>query len=299
MERSFVTVDVFTDRRFGGNPLAVLLDAQGLGTEEMQRIAAEFNLAESTFVLPPKDARHTAAVRIFTPRAELPFAGHPNVGTAFVLARLKTIFGKPVGEQLLFEEKCGIVRVDVLLENGAATGARVAAPGRLTRAIDVSAEVVAEACSLEASDTATDRHPPCVASAGVPFLFAQLKTRAALACARPRAEIFSQSIKPDLAIGVLLYVSEKRDSADLHVRMFAPLFGITEDPATGSANAALAGLLAGLRPERDLTLRLMIAQGADMGRPSLLEATAEKREGEVVATIGGKCVPVMRGTLDA
>ncbi|HEY8442540.1 MAG TPA: PhzF family phenazine biosynthesis isomerase, partial [Xanthobacteraceae bacterium] len=233
------------------------------------------------------------------PRAELPFAGHPNVGTAFVLARLKTIFGKPVGEQLLFEEKCGIVRVDVVMENGTATGARVAAPGRLTRAIDVSAEVVAEACSLEASDIATDRHPPCVASAGVPFLFAQLKTRAALACARSRAEIFSQSIKPDLAIGVLLYVSEKRDSADLHVRMFAPLFGITEDPATGSANAALAGLLAGLRPERDLTLRLMIAQGADMGRPSLLEATAEKREGEVVATIGGKCVPVMRGTLDA
>jgi len=300
MERSFVTVDVFTDCRFGGNPLAVVLDAQGLGTEEMQSIAAEFNLAESTFVLPPKDARHTAAVRIFTPRAELPFAGHPNVGTAFVLARLKTIFGKPVGEQLLFEEKCGIVRVDVLLENGAATGARVAAPGRLTRASDVSAEVVAEACSLNTGDIATDRHPPCVASAGVPFLFAQLKTRAALACARPRAEIFSQSIKADLAIGVLLYVSEKRDSADLHVRMFAPLLGIVEDPATGSANAALAGLLARLRPERDLTLRLMIAQGVDMGRPSLLEATAEKREGEVSAmSIGGKCVPVMRGTLDA
>src|SRR6185369_2048375 len=101
MKRMFQTVDVFTDRKFGGNPLAVVLDAEGLGTEQMQSIAAEFNLAESTFVLPPKDAAHTAAVRIFTPRAELPFAGHPNVGTAFVLARLKTIFGRPVGEQLL------------------------------------------------------------------------------------------------------------------------------------------------------------------------------------------------------
>src|ERR671928_106199 len=113
MERRFVTVDVFTERRFGGNPLAVVLDAEGMSTAEMQSIAAEFNLAETTFVLPPKDARHTAEVR-FTPRAELPFAGHPNVGTAFTLAGLKTMFGKPVSDPVLFEEKAGIVSVDLI-----------------------------------------------------------------------------------------------------------------------------------------------------------------------------------------
>jgi len=110
MKRQFVTVDVFTDRKFGGNPLAVFPDAQGLSTEQMQSIAAEFNYAETTFVLPPSDPKHTAHVRIFTPKAEMPFAGHPNVGTAFVLARL----GKAKGERLVFEEKAGLVVMDCI-----------------------------------------------------------------------------------------------------------------------------------------------------------------------------------------
>jgi trans-2,3-dihydro-3-hydroxyanthranilate isomerase len=299
MERRFVTVDVFTERRFGGNPLAVVLDAEGLSTAGMQRFAAEFNLAETTFVLPPKDARHTAEVRIFTPRAELPFAGHPNVGTAFVLAQLGTVFGKPVGDPLTFEEKCGIVRVDLIKDKDAVLGARVAAPSRLIRGADIAADIVANACSLAMGDVATDQHPPCVASCGLLFVFAQLKTRAALAAARPRVDIFSEHINPDVASGILLYVADQHADIDVHVRMFAPHLGIMEDPATGSANAALAGLLATLSPERDLSLQLTIAQGVDMGRPSRLEATAEKRDGEVTAMwIGGKCVPVMRGTME-
>jgi trans-2,3-dihydro-3-hydroxyanthranilate isomerase len=299
MERRFVTVDVFAERRFGGNPLAVVLDAEGLSTAEMQGIAAEFNLAETTFVLPPQDARHAAEVRIFTPRTELPFAGHPNVGTAFALAGLKAMFGKPVRDPLIFEEKAGLVRLDLIKDKDAVLGARVAAPSRLIRGADIAADIVANACSLAVGDVATDQHPPCVASCGLPFLFARLETRAALAAARPRAEIFSKEIKPDLASGVLLYVPDKHDDVDVHVRMFAPLLGIVEDPATGSGNAALAGLIASLRPERDLKLQLMIAQGTEMGRPSRLEATAEKRDGEVTAMwIGGKCVPVMRGTLE-
>ena len=300
MERKFVTVDVFTDRRFGGNPLAVVLDSEDLATPEMQKIAAEFNLAETTFVLPPKDPSHTAEVRIFTPRAELPFAGHPNVGTAFVLARLESIFGKRVDDPLTFEEKSGIVRVDLMKQGGAVAGARVAAPGRLTRGAQISAELVARACSINTDQIASEQHPPCVASCGLPFLFAELSTRSALAAARPRADVFSEHLKPDLAAGMLLYVRDKRDNVDVHVRMFAPLLGIPEDPATGSGNAALAGLLASLRAERDLKLHLAIAQGVEMGRPSLLEATAEKRDGEVTAMwIGGKCVPVMRGTVEA
>src|SRR5437016_3518110 len=114
MQRSFTTVDVFTDRRFGGNPLAVVTDAEGLGSEQMQSIAAEFNLAETTFVLPPKDAAHTAEVRIFTPKAEIPFAGHPNVGTAFVLARAGDCYGRKIaGDKLVFEEKAGLVPLDL------------------------------------------------------------------------------------------------------------------------------------------------------------------------------------------
>src|SRR2546421_11329182 len=129
MERKFVTVDVFTDRRFSGNPLAVVLDAQGLATPEMQKIAAEFNLAETTFVLPPKDPAHTAEVRIFTPRHEMPFAGHPNVGTAFALAREGTSYGRPVnGDRVIFEEKAGLVPITLLKDGATVSGARLASP---------------------------------------------------------------------------------------------------------------------------------------------------------------------------
>src|SRR5665213_3281295 len=112
MQLNFITVDVFTNRKFGGNPLAVVLDAQRLTTAQMQSIAAEFNLAETTFVLPPKRSAHTAEVRIFTPRFEMPFAGHPNVGTAFVLATQGSVFGSPIREPLLFEQKAGLVKLD-------------------------------------------------------------------------------------------------------------------------------------------------------------------------------------------
>lgn len=123
MQVEFTTVDVFSERRFGGNPLAVIADARGLATEQMQAIAGEFNLAETTFVLPPKNTAHTGEVRIFTPRAELPFAGHPNVGTAFVLATQGKSFGRSVGDPLLFEEKAGLVRLD-LFKDGTRSPAR-------------------------------------------------------------------------------------------------------------------------------------------------------------------------------
>src|SRR5277367_3536813 len=128
MQLEFVTVDVFTDRRFGGNPVAVVRNGEGLTTAQMQSIAGEFNLSETTFVLPPKDAAHTAEVRIFTPKAELPFAGHPNVGTAFAVARLGSVYGRAVGDPLLFEEQAGLVPVEVLRDNDGIVGARLTAP---------------------------------------------------------------------------------------------------------------------------------------------------------------------------
>src|SRR5689334_15598235 len=271
MRLKFVTVDVFTDRQFGGNPLAVVLDAAELSSRQMQAIAAEFNLAETTFVLPPKVPEHTAQVRIFTPRAEMPFAGHPNIGTAFVLAREGECHGRPVGgETVVFEEIAGLVRIKLMRQGSAVVGARLAAPQMLTIGDRVPPEIVAEACALSVADIETRHHQPCVASCGSPFVLAELKTRRALTAAQPRTDVFARHLPRDGATGIHLYVQTGDDGADLQTRMFAPLHGIPEDPATGSANLALIGLLAQLRPEPDLHLAKRIAQGVDMGRPSLL-----------------------------
>jgi len=299
MQLNFVTVDVFTDRRFGGNPLAVVPDARGLTSAQMQAIAAEFNLSETTFVLPPQDAAHTAHVRIFTPRAELPFAGHPNVGTAFVLASATASAARPTaGDTMTFEEKAGLVRIKLLRNGLAVTGARLAAPQGLSIGETVAREVVASACSLAATDIDTRAHQPCIASCGIPLIFAALTSRAALAAARPRTEVFAQHVPTTLATGIHLYAEVATPAADIQARMFAPLYGVTEDPATGAANVALIGLLATLRAERDLRLERKISQGVDMGRPSLMVASAEKRAGTVVAAhIGGSCVPVMSGVI--
>ena len=302
MKLAFTTVDVFTDRQFGGNPLAVVTDAQGLSTEQMQAIAAEFNLAETTFVLPPRDPAHTAEVRIFTPKAEMPFAGHPNVGTAFVLARAGQSYGRPVtGDRLVFEEKAGLVRMDLTREGGTVVATRLAAPQPLSSARKIPPEIVAEACGAR-SRRHRDRAPirPVIASCGIRFVFAEVKSRAALARASRRGPTcWRRHVPMERAVGIHLYVAAKEHGVEIQSRMFAPLFGVPEDPATGSANVALIGLLAHHRPEADLVLARTIGQGFDMGRPSILEASAEKKAGKVIATyIGGRCVPMMKGTID-
>ena len=264
----------------------------------MQSIAAEFNLSETTFVLPPKEAAHTAAVRIFTPKAELPFAGHPNVGTGFALARQGTTYGRPIRDPLVFEEEAGLVPLDLLREGGEIVGARLTAPQPFSRGDDVAVDVVAAACGIDAGDVETRHHHPCVASCGTRFIFVELKERRALAAAQPRSEVFARHFPIGGATGIHLYLADDEGGVDIRARMFAPLHGVPEDPATGSANVALAGLLASLRPEPALSLNLRIAQGREMGRPSLMEASATKRDGQVAITrIGGRCVPLMRGTL--
>jgi len=295
MKHTFVTVDVFTDRKFGGNPLAVVTDADGLSTEQMQNIAAEFNYAETSFVLPPRDPANTAQVRIFTPKAEMPFAGHPNVGTAFVLARLRP----DLGDTLVFEETAGLVHMDLIRENGAVVATRLAAPVPFSIGEEISPEIAAAACSLEPGDLKLDIHRPCVASCGAGLLFAELPSRAVLAKAAPRADVFARDLPRQRLVGLHLYVQMPEGEIDLQTRMFAPEHGIPEDPATGAANVALIGLLAHLDPRPDLSLAKTIGQGVDMGRPSLLHASAEKKAGKVVATyIGGRCVPMMQGTIE-
>jgi trans-2,3-dihydro-3-hydroxyanthranilate isomerase len=297
MQRRYITVDVFTDRAFGGNPLAVVLDAGGLTTAQMQAIALEFNYSETTFVLPPRETAHDAEVRIFTVRSEIPFAGHPNVGTAFVLASQ----AKQAPERFVFEEKAGLVPVAILKQDGKVTGAELTAPRPLKRMTEVSVEKAAACMSLSTADIKTDRHPPHIISVGLPFLAVEVASREALRRAKPNADGFARTFPVDGSDAVYFYtrdVPADEKPCDLQARMFHPgSSGLSEDPATGSATAAAAALLAELDPVRDGELKLRIGQGFDMGRPSLLLTRVRKANGAVAsAHVGGACVPMMEGT---
>ena len=283
MKLEFETVDVFADQQFGGNPLAVIVDAQGLSAVQMQSIAAEFNLSETTFVLPPQTTEHTAQVRIFTPYAEMPFAGHPNVGTAFVLARRAecghglcsrparrtTVLarraeqqGRPIdGDVMIFEEVAGLVRMEIQREDSTVTGARLASPTALEIGDTVSTEIVAEACGLSVDDIDTEQHEPIIASCGAPFLVVAVKDQDALAAARPHVEVFESHLPRDQITGIHLYTRAILQEVDIQTRMFAPLHGVSEDPATGSANVALIGLLAHLQDDRTAAMDIRIGQG--------------------------------------
>src|SRR5229473_912320 len=204
MQRRYITVDVFTDRAFGGNPLAVVLDAGGLSTAQMQAVASEFNYAETTFVLPPRDGAHDAQVRIFTVNKELPFAGHPNVGTAFVLA---TQVARPPA-RFLFEEGAGLVPVEILTDEGRAVGAELTAPQPLSRLTQLGAEQAAACLSLTAADIKSNRHPPQIVSVGLPFLVVEVASRDALRRARPDAAAFARTFPCDGSDAIYFYTSD-------------------------------------------------------------------------------------------
>jgi trans-2,3-dihydro-3-hydroxyanthranilate isomerase len=296
MAYRYYICDVFTNTRFGGNQLAVLPEAVGLSDRQMQQVAREFNFSETTFVLPPERGQ-TRRVRIFTPTTEIPFAGHPNVGTAFVLATTGGLGSMEEPTTVTFEEKAGLVPIAIRRRDGT-LWCELSAPERLSLTKTVSAESLASAVSLVPSDVVTKTHLPQVASVGLPFLVAELKDRAALARARINPPGFdaiaAQGIRPD----ILLY-TKSADEFDIRARMFAPFDGVPEDPATGSANCALAGLLSHYDPAKDGTFSWRIAQGVEMGRPSVLEASAEKRDGVVLATrVGGASVLVSNGMID-
>jgi len=298
MQRRYITVDVFTDRAFGGNPLAVVLDAGGLSTEQMQAIATEFNYSETTFVLPPADSANDANVRIFTVRSELPFAGHPNVGTAFVLATQAA----KAPARLKFEEKAGLVPIEILTAAGRVVGSEFAAPQPLKKGATADAKEAAAILSLSASDIKTDRHPPMIASVGLPFLIVEIASREAVKRAKPDAAAFWKTLPAVGADAVYFYTRDVPASErplDLQARMFHPgAAGLSEDPATGSATGAAAALLGDLDATRDGEVKLRIGQGFDMGRPSLLLTRVIKQNGAVVSThVGGNCVQIMEGTV--
>lgn len=295
MKRRYAVADVFTDTPFLGNPVAVVLDAQGLSTGQMQQIAAEFDYSETTFVLPPQDAANTARVRIFTPTREIPFAGHPNVGTAFVLASYAAISGESLPETLLFEEDAGLVPVRLLKENGITTGAELRVPEPLSCRSEVSPEKVAACLSLDARHINTHVHQPLVASVGLPFVVVELDSRDALRRCVPNLQGFRATLPLDGAVSIYAYTLDTESDApcDLQARMFTPR--MTEDPATGSATAAVTALLASLRGETSLSLR--VRQGVDMGRASLLYSQFDAASGAPVVRVGGNSVLTMEGTI--
>jgi trans-2,3-dihydro-3-hydroxyanthranilate isomerase len=298
MQLRYVTVDVFTNRAFGGNPLAVVLDAQGLSASQMQAIATEFNYAETTFVLPPWATAHTAHVRIFTPRTEIPFAGHPNVGTGVVLAReLQAKGGAPLG-RLVFEEAAGLVPIRILRDGDTIVGAEFTAPAALSGGSQVNAPDTAACLSLDATDIKLNNHAPQVLSVGLPFLVAELTSKDALRRAKPNA-LTHEHILPPIGTDAIFAYALGSTPQELHARMFSPLDGIPEDSATGSAAAATIALLATLRSDRDGEIAWRIEQGIEMGRPSFLLGRTEKRDGLVTAVhIAGHAVQVMSGFID-
>ena len=288
----FVTVDVFTEQRFGGNQLAVFPDARGLSDAEMQALAAEFNLSETTFVLPPADPRNTARVRIFNRVAEMPFAGHPNVGTAYVLGREDD----EAHRAYRFEEPAGLV--EVLLERdaeGRVIGAEVAAPQPLKVGAELPAAVAAACAGIPETEVLTARHAPTLAADGGNHRLLTEVMPAGLAAAAPDLGAFRRTLAefPAETRGALSLYIYCRDGAKLRARMFSPLSGTWEDAATGSAATPLAGFLLHLGGGTEGAWE--ITQGVEMGRPSLLLARARRVADGIRAAVAGRCVPVLRG----
>lgn len=291
MRYDFMILDVFTDKAFGGNQLAVLTDARGITAEAMQTIAREFNFPETTFVLPPSDPKNTRHVRIFTPGGELPFAGHPTVGTACALA----MSGQAQVGEVVLEEGVGPVQVTTRNDNGAYS-ARL----RLNRGPDVSdvvpsVEDVAATISLDPKDI--DR--VFCAGMGPRFTFVQVASRETVDRSQLDHQQWRRALADTWGAQLFVFAGELSDGSEIYGRMYAPALGIAEDPATGAAAAAIVGAAASANGHGAGELRLDIVQGVAMGRPSFLGASA-KIEGGAVSSIevGGSCVLIAEGKID-
>jgi trans-2,3-dihydro-3-hydroxyanthranilate isomerase len=289
---TYHTVDVFTDRRFGGNPLAVFPDAAGLDTDTMQALAAELNYSETTFVLTPVDPGHTAHVRIFNRTSEVAFAGHPNVGTAFVLAQL----GCTSADPMLFEELAGIVEVRLLKDGASICGAEIDAPQALQLRGELPVAGIAECLSLTAERLVVDAHPPIRATMGLEFVLVEVKEDA-LSEASPDLTAYRRLVSTAETNGRLsIFLYSQRPDGGIRARMFAPLAGTWEDAATGSANLALAALRLSLSDGESLSYEAV--QGVEMGRESRLALTARRTPDGIRASVAGRCVSVFTGTID-
>ena len=293
----YYTCDVFTDKRFGGNQLAVFPDAVNIPENVLQAIAKEFNFSETTFVYPPTDPKNTKRVRIFTPGEELPFAGHPTIGTAVVLARIGGINVTGDETKIVLEEAVGPVRVIIRSVNGKASFAQLSSAKLPEFTEDVpSADMVAKMLTVSRSDLADNRFPLQYVSVAIPFLFIAVKDREVLKRIRVNTQIMEELNLRE----VFVFTADAEQSGfDFRARMFAPLLGIPEDPATGMACVSFAGYLAQKDPAQNGTLKWNIEQGFEMGRPSLLYIEADKSNGKITASrVGGSAVMMMEGFLE-
>lgn len=294
MKRRYVTLDVFTSQRFAGNPLAVVLDAEGLDTAAMQTIAREFNLSETVFVLPPANPAHKADLRIFVPTRELPFAGHPTVGTAVLLGLIDGKIGA-----FTLGEKIGPVPCTVSIsgdEMGEATFTLPRLPAELES--PASNAAIAAALSLSESDIGCGIHRPSVFSAGVGFSCVPVRDLAAMARIKLDMSRWEAGMRP---ADTYVYTKETTQAGHhYHTRMFAPGMGIPEDPATGAAVAAFTGAIMRFDKPIDGNHNLIIEQGYEMGRPSQIRLGLEVRGGALVsATIGGAAIIISEGHIRA
>jgi trans-2,3-dihydro-3-hydroxyanthranilate isomerase len=288
MRYDYLIVDVFSETPFGGNQLAVLTDARGLTTEAMQAITREFNFAESTFILPPDDPAHAAKVRIFTPARELPFAGHPTVGTACALV----MSGAQGPGEFVLEEGVGPVAVTTTKD-----GERYSARLRLDRGPE-RPESVPTMADLAAVLSLPSEEVRDVfgAGIGVNFTFVQLASRDAVDRATLDHAAWKRILADSWASQVHLFAGELEDGGEIYARMFAPAFGIAEDPATGAAAAAIAGAAA---LKRSSSLSFDIRQGVKMGRPSLIRASARVEDGKITEIgVGGASAFVAQGQIE-
>jgi trans-2,3-dihydro-3-hydroxyanthranilate isomerase len=293
-------VDVFTDRAFGGNPLAVVTNGRGISSELMQSIAKELNLSETTFVLPPESAENDYKVRIFTPGSELPMAGHPTVGTSFVLAREHMI---PLGGErvtITLEEGVGPIPVEITFRDGVPDLIWMQQPRPTFGPRLDDRAAVAEMLSLAPEDL-DETLPIEVVSCGVPFLYVPLKSLAAARSTRLRLDVWERNPQAAGVNGVFVFTKETElAGSTVHSRMFAPGLGITEDPATGAASGPLGCYLVRhkLFPEARRA-EFTSEQGIEMGRPSIVKIVVEQDAGEIKSVrVGGQCVFMGEGYLE-
>jgi trans-2,3-dihydro-3-hydroxyanthranilate isomerase len=300
MHPRYLTTDVFTDHVFGGNQLAVFPDASGIAPELMPQIAREFNYSETTFVLPPTNPKHTCRVRIFTPGSELAFAGHPTIGTAHVLATIGAVELHGDETHIVLEEGVGPIPVTIRATDGKPSFAQLTV-AKLPEVLPPPprADRLAAMLSLTTDDLVGNDMPAEAITCGTPFLFVPLRDRRAVARARAKPELVEETLRGYPATMVMVFALDpERPSSDVRARMFAPLIGVPEDPATGSAAVGLGGYLATRDPRFDGTLRWVIEQGFEMGRPSILEVEVDKKGGRITSVrCGGKSVVVCEGRM--
>jgi len=300
--RSYSVYDVFTDRKLAGNPLAVIFDGDDLSDEAMQAITREINLSETVFVQPSSNPAYAARLRIFTPGRELPFAGHPTVGTAVALA--ERAHGATTRDLVsVLEENVGPVRCAVRLREGEASFAEFDLPRKSQPAVMPLDKLgMADALSLKVTEIGFENHVPSVWSAGVPFLLIPVHDVGAAQRVEFDPQLWEKIVPfvdGALASAYVYCRGGVNHVAKFHARMFASGMGIVEDPATGSAAAALSGAIHHFDRLTDGHHPIMIEQGVEMGRPSFIHLHIDVDGGAISnARIGGQAVRLASGTLD-